>query len=399
MPGRKYRVAYLVTHPIQYQAPMLRLIAAQPDIDLTVFFQSDLSLREYADPGFSRAVKWDVPLTGGYQHEFLPGIWRDGPITVHRPLSWGFAQRFRPERFDALWVHGYARSSNWAAMLAAKRRGLKILVRDEATRFSAERSWTRRTVKHAFFVSLRAVADAFLAIGTANREYYVSQGVSEDRIFLMPYCVDNNFFAQRAQAATPDRDRLRGQLGLEPGRSVILYASKFEPRKRPQDLLDAYDCVTRRSSLAPPPYLLFVGDGALRGSIEEEARRRSLLGAKFLGFRNQTELPALYDLCDVFVLPSTSEPWGLVVNEVMAVGRPVIVSSHVGCGRDLIRDGTNGFVFPVGDVRKLADALSAVLANPRRILQMGIESKNMMARWSFDQDVAGLRSALRAQLG
>src|SRR5215471_15179515 len=109
MPVKKYRIAYLLTHPIQYQAPLLKLIAAQSDIDLTVFFQSDMSLRAYADKGFGYSVKWDVPLVEGYSHEFLPGIGRHQVVTAQRPIHWGFASRLTRVRFDALWVHGYAR--------------------------------------------------------------------------------------------------------------------------------------------------------------------------------------------------------------------------------------------------------------------------------------------------
>ncbi len=397
MPDRKYRVAYLVTHPIQYQAPLLRLIAAQPDIDLTVFFQSDLSLHEYADAGFGRTVKWDVPLIEGFRHEFLPGLWRHGPVTAHRPFSWGFARRLRRSRFDALWVHGYARSANWFAMLWAKARGIRVLVRDEATLFSAERTGPRRAAKRAFFASLRAVADAFLAIGTANREYYLANGVEESRIFSMPYCVDNDFFALRAAEAAGQRDRLRSDLGLEPGRPVILYASKFEPRKRPQDLLLAYEHMMAQSGTVRP-YLLFAGDGELRASLEASAARKGLDAVKFLGFRNQTELPALYDLCDVFVLPSAREPWGLVVNEVMAAGRAVIVSDHVGCARDLVRHGVNGMVYRMGDVEALAAALGAVTGDPGRSATMGRASREIIALWSFCEDIAGLRQALQAVL-
>lgn len=397
MVDRKYRVAYLVTHPIQYQAPMLRLIAAQPDIDLTVFFQSDFSLREYADAGFGQTVKWDVPLIDGFRHEFLPGFWRHGQITAHKPFSWGFARRLGRARFDVLWVHGYARSANWAAMLCAKARGLKIFVRDEATLFSAERSSARRAAKLVFFSALQVFADAFLAIGTANREYYLANGVRADRIFSMPYCVDNDFFAGRAAEAASGRERLRREMGLDPGRPVILYASKFEPRKRPQDLLLAYRRVISCSG-SGQAYLLLAGDGELRASLEALATEKGLGDVKFLGFRNQTELPPLYDLCDVFVLPSSQEPWGLVVNEVMAAGRAVIVSDQVGCARDLVKHGVNGMIFRVGDVDALADALGAVIGDPDRCARMGLESKKIMAGWSFGEDVAGLRQALHAVL-
>jgi glycosyltransferase involved in cell wall biosynthesis len=396
--GKCYRVAYLVTHPIQYQVPLLRLICQQPDIALTALFQSDMSLRAYRDAGFGRAIDWDIPLLGGYEHEFLPGLYRHDAITAQRPISWGLASRLRRERFDALWVHGYARWVNWAAIACAKTQGLKVFVRDEATTHSAQRSALRRAAKRAFFATLRNGVDGFLAIGSDNRDYYLSQGIDPARIFPVPYCVDNDFFAARARGATPMREDLRRQLGLEPGRAVILFASKFEARKRAQDLLAAYRLLIENAAHAPVPYLVFVGDGALKSSIESEARSAGLEGVRFLGFRNQTELPALYDLCDLFVLPSVDEPWGLVVNEVMAAGRPVVTSDRVGCARDLVRSGVNGYTFPAGDVAALADAISRILSNPVQAVAMGEASRDIISRWSFAEDVAGLRAALQAVL-
>jgi glycosyltransferase involved in cell wall biosynthesis len=395
---KRFRVAYLVTHPIQYQAPLLRLIAAQPDIDLTVFFQSDVSLRSYDDPGFGRAVAWDVPLLEGYRSELLPGLGRHDPIGAQWPISWGFARRLTRARFDVLWVHGYARHVNWAAMLVAKARGLKVFVRDEATAFSAQRSRLHRWLKRGFFSALSAVVDVFLVIGSANRDYYLAQGIPPEKLVSMPYCVDNAFFASRAAEAVGHRDALRRELGLESGRAVILYASKFEPRKRPDDLLAAYERLLRMGGRGAQAYLLLVGDGVLRASLEASARAKGLEGVRFPGFRNQTELPALYDLCDVFVLPSTSESWGLVVNEVMATGRAVVVSDAVGCARDLVVDGRNGAIFPLGQVDALASALSAILEDPDRAERMGQASRDIMGSWSLDQDLSGLRAALHATL-
>jgi glycosyltransferase involved in cell wall biosynthesis len=395
--GRPYRVAYLVTHPIQYQAPLLRLIAAQPDIELTVFFSSDLSLRSYQDPGFGRAVTWDISLIDGYRHEFLPAFGRTDVITATRPLSRGFARRLRKSRFDALWVHGYARPSNLLAIAIAKLAGLKVFVRDEANEVSAPRSPLRRALKSVFFRLLALWVDGFLAIGSFNRRYYIRNGVDERRVFMMPYAVDNDFFAERARQAATDRDRLRGELGLEPGRPVILYASKFAARKRPDELLLAYErLIVDMPDPDRHPYLLFVGDGEMRTALEAAATEKALDGVRFLGFRNQTELPAFFDLCDVFVLVSSHEPWGLVVNEAMAAGRAVIVGDEVGCVADIVQPNVNGFVVRPGDIAGLATALRDATATPERSRAMGEASREIIEQWSFREDVEGLMLALRA---
>ena len=390
--SRPIRLAYLVTHPIQYQVPLLRLIAAEPDIELTVFFQSALSIDGYRDPGFGRVVKWDVPLLGGFAHEFLPAIGRRDVVDRHRPLSHGIVTRLSRGQFDVLWVHGYARWFNWVAMLAAKATGIKVLMRDESNEISARRSALKVLSKRVFMRLLAMVVDGFLAIGTLNRLYYIDHGIDPARIDLVPYCVDNGRFAALAQAAAPGREALRRELGLASGRPVILFASKLQARKRPGDLLVAHRKLSEHLPAASRPYLLFVGDGELAGELRAAAG--SADDIRFLGFRNQSALPALFDLCDVFVLPSELEPWGLVINEVMAVGRPVVVTSDVGCGPDLVKDGVNGRVVPVGDGNALAGALADILSDPNRAATMGRASVDTMATWSYAQDLAGLRAAL-----
>jgi glycosyltransferase involved in cell wall biosynthesis len=235
-PGRsmepKVRLAYLVTHPIQYQAPLLRRIAAEPGIDLTVFFCSDFSLKSYLDPNFGKIIAWDVPLIGGYRHEILPALGRQDQLSFWRPVNYGLAKRLTRANFEVLWVHGYNRGFHWLAMAWAKIQGLKVLVRDEATRLTGTRHRLKRLAKRIFFLVLRDLCDGFLAIGTLNGEYYQSYGIAPERIFPVPYAVDNAFFRDKARAASGERENLRRQLGLESGRPIILYASKLSEVKR-----------------------------------------------------------------------------------------------------------------------------------------------------------------------
>jgi glycosyltransferase involved in cell wall biosynthesis len=390
----KIRLAYLVTHPIQYQAPLLRRIAAEPGIDLTVFFCSDFSLKSHLDPYFGKFIAWDTPLTGGYRHEILPALGRRDRLSFWRPFNYGLARRLDPGNFDVLWVHGYNRWFNWLAMAWAKILGLKILVRDEATLISASRHRLKRLAKRLFFLTLRNLSDGFLAIGTLNAQYYQSYGIAPERIFSMPYAVDNAFFRDQARAAARERERLRHELGLSPGRPIILFVSKLSEVKRGQDLLEAYIGMSPDQVQEPHPYLIFIGDGSQRKTLEERAGTMHWSSIKFLGFRNQTELPGYYDLCDVLVLPSAFEPWGLVINEVMNAGRAVVVSDQVGCGPDLVRPGENGAVFPAGDIVRLRQALVDLTGDPQRCRAMGEKSLEIIKTWGLEEDVAGLKQAL-----
>jgi glycosyltransferase involved in cell wall biosynthesis len=388
------RLAYLVTHPIQYQAPLLRRIAAEPGIDLTVFFCSDFSLRSYLDPSFGKIIAWDVPLTEGYRYKILPALGRNDRLSFWRPFNYGLARHLDRGNFDVLWVHGYNRWFHWLAMAGAKIRGLKVLVRDEATRLSAPRHKLKRLAKRVFFLMLRNLADGFLAIGRLNAEYYQSYGIGPDRIFSVPYAVDNAFFQQKARAASREREHWRRQLGLTPGRPIILFASKLSEVKRGADLLEAYIRMSPDQVQEPPPYLLFIGEGDQRQILEARARATNWTSIKFLGFKNQTELPRYYDLCDVLVLPSVFEPWGLVINEVMNAGRAVVVSDQVGCGPDLVRRGENGEVFQAGDIAGLSSALYNLVSNQPRCRALGEKSLEIISKWGIEEDVAGLKKAL-----
>jgi glycosyltransferase involved in cell wall biosynthesis len=262
-----------------------------------------------------------------------------------------------------------------------------VLLRAESTLHDRARSRTKLLAKELFFRVLRSQVSAVLAIGEANARYWRHYLGEDMPIFRMPYAVDNSFFQRRADEAAGGRDALRTELGLEPERPVILFASKLQERKRCADLVAAHAMLGE-----PRPCLLIVGDGEERKHLEQQAGGNPDI--RFLGFRNQTELPRFFDLCDVFVLPSRHEPWGLVVNEAMNAGRPVVVSDDVGCQEDLVREGETGAVFLVGGVRALAEALERVLGEPGVAARMGVAARARIDAFSFEQDVAGLRRAL-----
>jgi glycosyltransferase involved in cell wall biosynthesis len=417
------RLAYLVSHPIQYQAPLLRRIAHEPEIDLTVLYGSDFSVRGYQDEGFGVEVAWDTPLLEGYASEFLKN-WHDtGTVSFTSPISRGIYRRLRELQPDALWVHGYASINSLLGILAANSLGIPVLLRAESWLGDRPRSAFKLAAKSLLLRALSSSIAAVMPIGSRNATYWRHYMPIVPQ-FPMPYAVDNGWFA--ARAAEADTDALRAELYLEPGRPVILFASKLQPRKHADHLLIAFAALLNPGAPGldsetwvrvpgdhhPLPYLLLVGNGEERTHLEQQAANLGIADhVRFTGFRNQSELPGYFKLASVFVLPSQHEPWGLIVNEAMAAGCPVIVSSDVGCHPDLIpanpvgapsidSDGWGtGIVYPFGNIPALTAALRNVLASPDISAQMSKAARERIATWSFEQDIAGLRTALAHTTG
>lgn len=392
---RKLRLGHFITHPIQYFAPLYRRLAQEPDIDLTVVFSSDLSVRKqgYTDSGFGVEVKWDVPLLDGYNYEFLPVLRNSDQIGFAKPLNRGVERTIRNHHFHALWLHGYSTLTNLRAACTARSLHIPAFIHTDSSRYN--RSPAKLLVKRAFFYWLRPKLSGVLAIGKNSTDYWRYNMGPDFPIFPYPYAVDNDLFQQRCCAASPHREQFRQSLGLKPGRPVILFAAKFIARKRAIDLIAAY-IKNWREGVQPAPYLLLIGDGPERDVLKRMVSEANCPDIRFLGFRNQSELPAFYDLCDVFVLASVNEPWGLAINEAMNAGRAVIVSEQVGCQPDLVEDGVNGAVVQATQIDSLAAGLRRVLSSEEVWERMGESSLRKIADYSFEQDIAGIRKALEA---
>jgi glycosyltransferase involved in cell wall biosynthesis len=395
-----FRLGVLISHPIQYFAPLFRYLARSAFIELTVFYLSDFSLKKYYDQGFGVHVHWDVPLLGGYNHVFLPSINQSDSLSFWRPWSYGLARHLRERRIEALWISGWSSAATLRALLTAKRHGVKVFMAgDSHAGGPTVPSWWKLKAKGILLPPFFALMDAFLATASSNRRFYIDYGVPAGRIYLVPYCVDNDFFQRECRKAVFGRPELRRQLGLEPGRPVILYASKLIERKKPIDLLRAYAELSPDGICEPNPYLLFVGDGEQRQQLENLARQFKWNSVRFLGFKNQLELPRYYDLCDVFVLAAQYEGLATVIPEVMNAAKPVIISTAIGLGSDLVTDGDNGFIIPPSKPHILAEKLRIVTQDVQLAAAMGRRSLTRVSEWNFEADEQGLLEALKATVG
>jgi glycosyltransferase involved in cell wall biosynthesis len=385
------RLAIVNSHPIQYFAPLYAHIAAAGGIDLKVFYLSDSSLRGGRDSGFSQVVTWDVDLLSGYEYEFL-GEWR-------RSTPRGFGSLIAPElfdtirkgKFDAVLLHGYAYAADWVAFAGAKAGGAAILMRGES-HLGLTRQGVKARIRRSVLSLLFQRCDGLLAIGSANRDFYRAFGVPDSKISLVPYAVDNARFSKGASLAPHERRAYRQQLGVQSDDiPLVLFVSKFQQRKRPDAVIRAAARLRREKV---PLQLVMAGAGAMEASLRSLAAEEGIADTVFPGFVNQSEMPRLLGASDVFVLPSEEEPWGLVVNEAMCAGLPIIVGDRLGCVFDLVIEGENGFAVPAGDDAAIADRLRPILTDSHLRASMGRRSVELIANWSYRECREGLLDAL-----
>ncbi len=383
------RLAFIVSHPVQYYAPLYQRLARRNDLAIRVFFTWHGARAPAFDRGFGQSFAWDVPLMQGYDHEVVTNTARD-PGTHHffglrNPGLLASVLEWCP---DAVHVTGYAGLSHLLAMRRLRDRGVPVLFRGDSHLLDDTRRGPGWQAKRLLLRQVYSWATVCLHVGTANKSYYEAFDVTANRLRYCPHSIDVARFAEPSETLERDAQAWRRQLEIGQDRMVLLFAGKFEPRKRPLEIMRA----VQRSA---PPNVLLLMVGA--GELDREVRRLAASDpARFrvLPFQNQSRMPLVYRLGEVFVLPSAyGETWGLAVNEAMACARPVIVSDKVGCAADLV-DEQRGWVFPADDWSALARVLVAAQDGEARA-HMGAAAS--AAAWSHD--VAATEQALVAAVG
>jgi glycosyltransferase involved in cell wall biosynthesis len=313
-------------------------------------------------------MAWDMDLLAGHDAEFLRRQWpTQDPLDYYAfGLNAGMLAALR-ENWDVVMVSGYVHANNWLIVGACKALGIPVLCfGDTNPNTDQGKPLWQRAVKRALLAPYLRAVSAFLVPGGQSRDYFVDYGASPESIFISPYVVDVDGFAEIiAKAGSAGLDKVRERFGVPPGSRVVAFCGKLVSWKRPLDIVHALRHLGRRDIVG-----LFIGEGPLR----EEIVRVGGDGVRVTGFVNRSEIPIVLKLADVLVLPSEIEPYGLVVSEAQTIGVPCIVSDRCGChGRDsVLQDGQSGFVFPCGDI----DALTARL---RDLLEDGALHERMSA--------------------
>ncbi|TWT96287.1 glycosyltransferase family 4 protein [Neorhodopirellula pilleata] len=381
----KKRLAIVSTHPIQYNAPWFRMLAQHPQVDLHAFYTWHGGDKSMHDPGFGRIVKWDIPLTEGYEYTVCPpskrierrSFWNmDSPDLIPKLMAWN------P---DCVLVIGW----NFRSHVRCMRRfsgKLPVWFRGDSTLLDKRSSLTS-FIRSALLRRIYANVDKALAVGQNNRDYFITHGFSRDNISLVPHAIDNDRFSELAH--DDDACELRHELGFSDDQVVVSFIGKIETKKAPLQLVQTFlQAAEQREELR----LLMVGNGPLDSELSKLVGNASSIVC--LPFQNQSQVPVVYRIGDVTCLPSLyNETWGLCLNESMASGRCVIASDRVGAARDLITP-ENGFQFQPGNFGQLSDLL-VDLPSRHDLLLMGRQCQQFIQDWSFERIVDDISTLLK----
>jgi glycosyltransferase involved in cell wall biosynthesis len=380
------RIAFVVSHPIQYLAPLYQKLAGRDDVEVKVFFTWHAGQHAVDDRGFGRPIAWDIPLTDGYDFELVANIASDpgthkflglrNPMLLDRVISW------QP---DVVHINGWAWLSHLQLLHALNRRGVPTLFFGDSHLLDAKTSGPRWWLKSAVLRQVYSWPTACLFTGSANRAYFETFGVPPQRLYPCPHSIDVSRFADAAMQPEAEAARWRSELGIAREQKVLLFAGKFDANKRPAQLMRTVAKLHDGEIV-----LVLVGAGELQAEIDAIAASDP---ARFrvLPFQNQSRMPIVYRLGDIFIMPSSAETWGIAVNEALACGRPVVVSDGVGCAADVV-DITCGRIFRRNDWSALGKVIEELKQNGDVLAAMGRAAATR--GWVFD--VAATETALLA---
>lgn len=380
------KLAIVTSHPVQYYAPWFRYLAQIGDLELKVFYLWNSGVVPTKDRDFQTTLAWDIPLLEGYEHEFIENV-SQNPGTSN---FWGLntpqlsekLKQFEPDAILMMlynYAHLYPFIFSW--------NHCPLLFRGDSHRLLPQLGW-KASLKRAFIANVFKRFARILYVGQANYRYFQAHGVPTQKLFFTPHSVDNQRFSAQLELAQGQSQVWKSELGIPVNHRVLLFAGKFIEKKRPQDLIRAFQTLENNQVS-----LLMVGAGKLESELKQlAAKNRNIL---FAPFQNQSLMPRTLAIADLLVLPSygSGETWGLIVNEAMNLGKPVIVSDHVGCAEDLVEPGKTGYIFPAGDVQTLARVLETALSDPN-LATMGRQSLEKIQQYSYQQMSQGLMQAL-----
>jgi len=390
------RLTVIETHPIQYHAPIYRLLQERFCIPVTAIYGSDFSVVGYRDSEFGSTFKWDTDLLSGYTSIFLSRAKDGGAQSAEATSARGLARALRTAAPAAVLLTGYSPRFHQIAALHAMRSKAPVLFRAETADHARARAglkeWARKRALRWFYGNCRRL----LYIGRRSNQHYKDLQCDDEKLVFAPYCVDTTPFTCDESARTEQRRATRQQLGIEDDELAVLFSGKLSARKGPDLLVEAGRALQTRTSRRI--VVVFLGSGEMADALAERAARSSAVPVRLVGFQNQSRLSPYYHAADLMALPSRySETWGLVVNEALHHGLPCVVSESVGCAPDLVESGMTGEVAETGSVASLAAALERALALVGNA-HVRNRCRERVGRYTIEAAAKGIAHAFRASI-
>ncbi len=366
------KLAIITTHPIQYNAPVFKLLSDRKQIEIKVFYTWENSKDKVFDHKFGKEIKWDLPLLDGYNYTFVKNISKnqgshnykgiDNPSLTNEIEQW---------KADAILIFGWNFKSHFNAMKYFKRK-IPVFFRGDSTLLD-ETAGIRTIIRRFVLKYVYKKIDFAFYVGKNGKDYFLKHGLTEKQLIYAPHAIDNNRFDDKNNEYCQKAMEWRKKLNFTINDKVFLFVGKFEYKKNPLLLIGA-------ARQLPEYKFLFVGNGELEQKMKLESGKNVF----YLPFQNQTIMPIIYRLADVYVLPSQGpgETWGLAVNEAMACKKAVLSSNKVGCAVDLIEDNKNGFVFQSNN---LDDLVNKICLFENNFIDFGEKSKDKIKDWSFEK--------------
>lgn len=372
------KLAIISTHPIQYNAPFFRMLTGRNVIKIKVFYTwSQVEHNEKYDPGFKQIIDWDIPLLDGYDYIFInntaarPGS--DHFFGIDNPTLIDEIKQWQP---DAVMVFGWSFKSHLKVIRHFKGKR-KLLFRGDSTLVDEPVDFSFKKILRRFFLKwVYSNIDAALYTGELNKQYFQKHGLKTNQLIFAPHTVENERFFQD-EMIVQTAAGLRKKFKISDTDTVFLFAGKLEGKKQPGLLIEAFKKLQYANV-----HLLIVGSGVLLKDLIKQAG--DLPGIHFMDFQNQSAMPSIYAVCDIFVLPSIGpgETWGLSVNEAMASGKAIIVSDRCGCAPDLVENALNGYIFKAGSEIDLQEKMELIL-DAKCSKVMGNRSLEKIKNWNY----------------
>ena len=360
-----------------YRIPVFNALAQRSDVDLHVIFLADTdpSLRQW--PVYKSEIRFSYEVL----HSLRLRIDKHG-LLINR----GLAAALKAAGPESIICGGYNYPASWVALWWARQHKIRFVLWTESNQHDERSGHLVVEGLKKYFVKS---CDAFVVPGTFSSIYLQNLGASKQHIFTAPNAVDNVFFADQAAKTRSSAAAFRERFGLP--QRFFLFVGRLVPEKGIFDLLEAYAKLDDK--LRSEVGLVFAGDGMAIDRLKSAAETIQPGIVCFPGFAHREDLAAFYALADALVLPTHSDPWGLVVNEAMACATPVIVTNVAGCAEDLVQDGWNGYIVPPRNAESLCNTMGLLLKHPDRRTEMGIRSRQRIADNSPEKCAEGLAAA------